>query len=232
MKYLERYIKTLSDNVEVVCNTEKSSSKYFIIDGFDIRLSDHRSPIEGIAKPKQLDIIQAYKSDIFIVYFRDTNRPMLKDRKDLKTFIRNAYDMHCLMNEKHEGEKKWEKAKKKENVKKICDKVLTKNENVAFESPKRMEWKPERYKVESMIQKHTEALSRKLEANKAFTYVGCLKSFKKLRKESRTLFRELYESNDVFADDLLRSVADNDGSNEAENIVGCFRKYIKTENNE
>lgn len=222
MKYLDRYIRTLNAEVEVVGDENKSDSKYYNINGFDIRLSNHRSPIEGIAKPKNLDIIQAYESELFIVYYKDTNQPMLKDRKALKTFIKNVYDIHCLTKHKDDAEKKFDKAKEKEKVKKICDNV----KNAVYEAPKKMEWKPDRYKVEMIAQKHSTTLARHLESSKVLPYAGQLQSFKMLRKTSRSLFRQLYDESTLNAEDLLRAIADNAGSNDENNIAMCMQRYI------
>lgn len=98
MKYIQRFIKSLLPDI-----TEKksnmSNSVYYKLGKddriFSIRCSDHFSPIKGF-KSNEIEIIKVLGKEDFIVLYCGYNTPMLKSRKEVKDFIKTAYDIYCM----------------------------------------------------------------------------------------------------------------------------------------
>lgn len=92
MKFLEKYICSLSENVSVI-RSQKSQSVYIILDnGFKIRLSDHNSVYPCCYGSIKMDIISIFKSKDFLFFMSDSHIPMVKNREDLKAHIRVSYE--------------------------------------------------------------------------------------------------------------------------------------------
>lgn len=89
MKYIERYIKTLSTTVKVA-ESHTTDSVYYQIGDFKIRCSDHVSP----KNCADLQIIKCYGTDMFIVIYGKTRVPIPKTRKEVKDFIKCCFDIH------------------------------------------------------------------------------------------------------------------------------------------
>ena len=108
MKYIQRYIKTLSDKF-VENKSDISNSVYYKItdkdNKFIIRCSDHCSVMKTFVND-DIDIIQAFgEPDKFIVMYKDYNVPMIKGRKETKQFIKFAYDLYKMKSSQRESEK-------------------------------------------------------------------------------------------------------------------------------
>jgi hypothetical protein len=90
MKYIKRFICSLSPDVKIT-KSHISDSEYIKLDGgFTIRLSDHIpvNPLHGI----HLYITTAFRSDKFILFTGKSNIPMVKTRKEIKDHIRITYE--------------------------------------------------------------------------------------------------------------------------------------------
>lgn len=124
MQYIERYIKTLSKNVEFY--ERESGSTYYILDGiFKIRVSNHVSPIGTIKS--DLNIISLYNSPHFLVFHDGTLTPLVKTRKEVKNMIAIKYECKSILTlskdaiktstiAKEKAKKEAEKAKKEETI--------------------------------------------------------------------------------------------------------------------
>lgn len=127
MKYLQRYIKSLSENVVEKKCIETSSSTYYIVDdGFKIRLSDHFAPI-SVASALHLEIVQIFDSEDFIILYKNFKSPMKKNRKEVKDFLKFAYDVYRMGQMAHEQSKeKTIKNASDEEKKELQDKIFNK----------------------------------------------------------------------------------------------------------
>lgn len=94
MKYIKRFICSLSPDVKIT-KSHISDSEYFKLDGgFTIRLSDH-IPVNSL-HGVHLYITTAFKSDKFILFTGKSNIPMVKTRKEIKDHIRITYENWCM----------------------------------------------------------------------------------------------------------------------------------------
>lgn len=94
MRYLKKYITSLSSDVKVI-ESKKSNSVYVVLDGnFKIRLSDHErlNPNSGV----KMDIISIWKSDDFLLFIGNTHIPLIKTRAQLREHIRVTYENWTL----------------------------------------------------------------------------------------------------------------------------------------
>ena len=94
MKYLKKYISSLSSNVKVI-ESKKSNSVYVVLDGsFKIRLSDHErlNPHSGV----KMEIISIWKSDDFLLFVGNTHIPLVKNRAQLREHIKVTYENWAL----------------------------------------------------------------------------------------------------------------------------------------
>lgn len=99
MRYIERYIKTLTDNIIVnESKVKNSKSKYYILNnGFKIRLSDHLSPLPTKMQKCALNIIQDFNNkEAFIVTINMQPMPIIMDRKQVKQYIEVLYTNYRL----------------------------------------------------------------------------------------------------------------------------------------
>lgn len=107
MEYIKRFIKKLSDNVQEKKSDYSSSTYYRLGDDkikpFVIRCSDHLAPINK--NINNLDIIKAFGNDNFVVLCTKYKVPMIKNRKEVKDFIKFSYDMHCMEEMKKASDK-------------------------------------------------------------------------------------------------------------------------------
>lgn len=92
MKYIIQYIKKLCPSVEVTYSKTTESTYYDFGCDFVVRLSDHI----GIGKNSQISITKAYHSDKYIVMVETSPFPLIKDRKEVKEFIRATYEVFSM----------------------------------------------------------------------------------------------------------------------------------------
>ena len=94
MRYIKKYICSLSSDVKV-SESSKSNSVYIVLDGgFRIRLSDHESanPHSGM----KMDIMSIWRSDNFLLFMGNSHIPLVKNRTQLKEHIRVTYENWAL----------------------------------------------------------------------------------------------------------------------------------------
>lgn len=91
MKYIERFICSLSNDVDVK-RSKVSNSVYITLDGgFKIRLSDHQSQVPVNSSIK-MEILSIFKNDDFLFFMGDSHIPVVKNRKELKYHIKITYE--------------------------------------------------------------------------------------------------------------------------------------------
>lgn len=110
MKYLEKYICSLSKNVEII-RSKSSYSTYIILDdGFKIRLSDHIP--NHIHDSVKMDIISIFNREDFLFFMGESHIPVVKNRNDIKNHIKITYEnwmmskMRLSSDIKHNGKDK------------------------------------------------------------------------------------------------------------------------------
>lgn len=145
MQYIERYIKTLSKNIEI--DERDSGSKYYILDGiFKIRVSNHVTPL-GMIK-SDLNIISLYNSPHFLVFHDGTLTPLVKTRQEVKNMIAVKYECKSILTlskdaiknytiAKEKAKKEAEKAEKKETIEHPATKVkmlMSRNLNRSYDA--------------------------------------------------------------------------------------------------
>lgn len=104
MKYIKAYIKKICPNVEVAESETKSNSRYYTLNNcMTIRLSDHYAVT---LKESDLNIVQVFNKDEFIVICKGCGVPMTKKRKEVNDFIKSLYEYksvkHFVENNKRE----------------------------------------------------------------------------------------------------------------------------------
>lgn len=145
MQYIERYIKTLSKNIEI--DERDSGSKYYILDGiFKIRVSNHVTPL-GMIK-SDLNIVSLYNSPHFLVFHDGTLTPLVKTRQEVKNMIAVKYECKSILTlskdaiknytiAKEKAKKEAEKAEKKETIEHPATKVkmlMSRNLNRSYDA--------------------------------------------------------------------------------------------------
>lgn len=194
MKYLQKYIKGLSNNVVEKTSYENSNSVYYTIDeGFHIRLSDHFSPIVTCSS-HGMEIVKLFDRDDFIVSYRDYRTPMLKNRKEVKEFIKFAYDIYRM----HKSQKS--------QSKKLSD-----GKGDEIPSIDGSKWKSHKKEIEKLSSKYPKTLA--LASWKRFgTIIGCLPfgAFKKDVKEVLKLYLESKKLNQYEILEVIFNLYENE----------------------
>lgn len=110
MKYIKRYIETLSNNIDIKEN-DKSTSTYCILDDeFVVRLSDHLSPSDA-RTGLNVNVVSLWNDTThFLVIYRNTLNPMIMNRKEVKTYIAICYNNWKLDNITNKSRDRWNKA--------------------------------------------------------------------------------------------------------------------------
>lgn len=110
MKYIKKYIETLSDNIDIKEN-EKSTSTYCVLDNeFVIRLSNHLSPSDA-RTGLNVNVVSLWNDTThFLVIYKNTLNPMIMNRKEVKTYIGICYNNWKLDNLTNKSRDKWNKA--------------------------------------------------------------------------------------------------------------------------
>lgn len=92
MKYIGQYIKTLCPKV-VVNNSKTTESVYYDMGyNFIIRLSQHI----GWNEKGTISIVKSFNTDDFIIMVDTNPFPIIKTRKEVRTFIKIAYEIAML----------------------------------------------------------------------------------------------------------------------------------------
>ncbi|MBP5457227.1 MAG: hypothetical protein J6Y37_12075 [Paludibacteraceae bacterium] len=178
MKYLIKYIKTLSDNI-TESESNKSCSRYYVIDGsFKIRVSDHIRPSCN-AYSLYVDIVKIWDSDDFIVFFKKSLQPIRMDRKKVKDFVKFAYDTWKL-----------DKAAKTEmkNAKSVDKDVEKMEKEMPF--PK------------LLVAKYP-SIMKTNDFDKLHALLGKFDDFKQIPKETRNYFRKPFQQGKINAEDIV-----------------------------
>ena len=200
MKYIKQFIKTLSDKVEIKEN-EKSNSTYCIIDdSFVVRLSDHLSPSDartGI----NVNVVSIWKGTDFVVTYRNTLNPMVKDRKDVKEYIKICYNNWLLENITNKSRDKWTKATG----------GLTAEDKYVYGMT-------ERYPTIKVYKDWKQLHST----------LGSVMRFKPLNKDVRHVFEIYFNEGKINSEDILRLIYEKiNGTTEKAQAIEIIEKYIK-----
>ena len=124
MKYVKAFIKKVCPNVEIKESETKSNSLYYNLDdAMTIRLSDHYATS---FKTSDLNIVQVFGKDEFIIICQDTGIPMVKSRKETNLFIKNMYEYKKVKTFSNKNKKMISILKKEEKEKLLFDKLSDK----------------------------------------------------------------------------------------------------------
>lgn len=220
MKYLQRYIKTLSENVVEKKCIETSNSTYYTLDGgFKVRLSDHFSPV-SVSSELHLEIIQIFDSEDFILLYRNFRSPMKKNRKEAKEFLKFAFDIYRMG--KMASEQSREKASKNvddEKIKEEHDKIYKKLKK---------EWKKYNVLLDDILAKYPSFAKMKKWSNVGSIF-GVL-SLGKLSNEVKKVLRDYFENNKLTGKEVLEVIYNlyniEGGFAVSENMVKIYCDYL------
>lgn len=196
MKYLQRYIKTLSENVVEKKCIETSNSTYYTLDGgFKVRLSDHFSPV-SVSSELHLEIIQIFDSEDFIILYRNFRSPMKKNRKEAKEFLKFAFDVYRMGKMASEQSRdKVVKIASDADRKKLCDDVIKTVEK---------KWKTYTIEINAIFEKHPNLLPMK-KWSRYGSVLGML-SMGNATKEAKEVFRNYFETKKLDNKELLEVI--------------------------
>lgn len=196
MKYLQRYIKTLSENVVEKKCIETSNSTYYTVDGgFRIRLSDHFSPV-SVSSELHVEIIQIFDSEDFIVLYKNFKSPMKKNRKEVKEFLKFAFDVYRMG--RMVSEQSREKASKNiddEKIKEERDKIYKKLKK---------EWKKYDSLINDILSKCPSFVKMKKWVNIGSIF-GTL-SLGRLSNEVKKVLKSYFESKKITGKEILEII--------------------------
>lgn len=111
MRYIEKYICSLSDDFEVH-KSKKSESVYVTLDKkFTIRLSGHL-PLVSSGYSLNMNIINLFNSKDFMLFMGDSHIPMVKNRDGVKMHILITYENWKMLKIKKDVEKEYDELNK------------------------------------------------------------------------------------------------------------------------
>lgn len=111
MRYIEQFIKKNYPSVSIKESKTTETKYYHLDDNITIRLSCH----VGMCRKKHLSIVKSFGNDMFVVFVEDSPHPLIKNRKEVKTFIKSFYEMLST----RKMAKTYNEAKKAESFEKI-----------------------------------------------------------------------------------------------------------------
>lgn len=217
MQYIERYIKTLSKNVEI--DERDSGSKYYILDGiFKIRVSNHVTPL-GMIK-SDLNIVSLYNSPHFLVFHDGTLTPLVKTRKEVKNMIAVKYECKSILTLSKDAIKNYTIAKKK--AEKETEKVQ-KEESVVSPTMK------VKMLMSRNLNRSYDALPKYLTADnwcEIGAALGQWHAFRTLKHEVKVAIKKAYETKKYTPEQvyhLVQSIEDNKHTRKAMDVIAEYK---------
>lgn len=221
MQYIERYIKTLSKNVEFY--ERESGSTYYILDGiFKIRVSNHVSPIGTIKS--DLNIISLYNSPHFLVFHDGTLTPLVKTRKEVKNMIAIKYECKSILTLSKDAIKTSTIAKKK--AKKEAEKAKKEGSVV---SPTELPSMKLKMLMSRNLNRSYDALPKYLTADNWCTIgaaLGQWHAFRTLNHEVKVSIKKTYETKKYTPEQvyhLIQSIEDNKHTKKAMDVIAEYK---------
>ena len=221
MQYIERYIKTLSKNVEI--DERDSGSKYYILDSiFKIRVSNHVTPL-GMIK-SDLNIISLYNSPHFLVFHDGTLTPLVKTRQEVKNMIAVKYECKSILTLSKDAIKSYTIAKEK--AKKEMEKVQ-KEERVV--SPTELPTMKVKMLMSRNLNRSYDALPKYLTADnwcEICAALGQWHVFRTLKHEVKVAIKNAYETKKYTPEQvyhLIQSIEDNKHTRKAMDVIADYK---------
>ena len=221
MQYIERYINTLSKNVEFY--ERESGSTYYILDGiFKIRVSNHVSPIGTIKS--DLNVISLYNSPHFLVFHDGTLTPLVKTRKEVKNMIAVKYECKSILTLSKDAIKTSTIAKEK--AKKEAEKAKKEGSVV---SPTELPAMKIKMLMSKNLNRSYDALPKYLTADnwcEIGAALGQWHAFRTLKHEVKVAIKKTYETKKYTPEQvyhLIQSIEDNKHTKKAMDVIAEYK---------